>query len=115
MQKMLPRNRRRERYIPKRQHILSILGLIAITLIALLYIGLKVRVNLLATEIDNLHQEQILLTQQNYQLRARVMNLSSYERITRIAQEDLGMVFIQQDFVDDVLSVENVPNMIHQR
>ncbi|MBN2091205.1 cell division protein FtsL [candidate division KSB1 bacterium] len=115
MQKTSLRSRRTNGYVVKRQHVISIFSLIAITLIALLYIGLKVRVNILAKEIDNLHQEQILLTQQNYQLRARVMNLSSYERITRIAQEDLGMIFIQQVFVDDVLPAEKASKIIQHQ
>jgi cell division protein FtsL len=102
MQKIPIKNRRKTGYSIKKQHVILMLSLIVITLISLLYIGLKVSVNLLAKEVDTLHQEQILLIQQNYQLRARAMNLSSYERITRIAQEDLGMVFIQQDFIDNV-------------
>lgn len=115
MQKVVLKSRRTSGNVLQKHHVIWGLSLIAITLVALLYIGMKVRVNLLAKEIDDLHQEQISLTQQNYQLRARVMNLSSYERITKIAQQDLGMVFIQQDLIDEILPAEKVTNADYKK
>lgn len=67
--------------------------------LAVFYIWLKVRVGLLANEIDRLQQYRMQLVQENNQLKAQVMNLASYERITKLAQEKLNLAFVQQEII----------------
>lgn len=88
--------------VRKHQAVHRIFVVVSIFLLAIMsifYIWLKVKVGLLANEIDELRKEQVRLIQQNYRLRGKVVQLSSYERITGIAQNKLGMIFIQQEAI----------------
>jgi len=82
--------------------IFLVMSIFLVTVMSIFYIWLKVRVGLLAGEIEQLRQQQMQLIQENYHLKGQVVHLSSYDRITQIAQNQLGMVFIRQE----VLSVK---------
>ncbi|MCI0514553.1 cell division protein FtsL [candidate division KSB1 bacterium] len=71
----------------------------ALATLAVFYIWLKVRVGLLANERDRLQQYRLQLVQENNQLKAQVMNLASYERITKLAQEKLNLAFVRQEII----------------
>jgi cell division protein FtsL len=91
-----------KRVVQQHQAVHRIFVVVSIFLLAVMsvfYIWLKVKVGLLANEIEELRKDQVRLIQQNYRLRGNVVHLSSYERITGIAQNQLGLVFIQQEVI----------------
>lgn len=74
-----------------------ILLVIVLAVYMLFQVWLKVKVRLLASEIEQLKKAAIKLREENNQLQAKVTDLSSYERITQIAQKELGMIFLKQE------------------
>ncbi|MDZ7261983.1 MAG: cell division protein FtsL [candidate division KSB1 bacterium] len=73
--------------------------IVGITIVMVFYVWEKVRIGLLVSEIDELRKQEIQLQEENYVLRAKVIDLSSYENITRRAQEKLGMIFPQRETI----------------
>ncbi len=60
--------------------------------LGLLLIGLRVGVEQLANEVATLEAQKIQLEEQNNRLLAQAEQLAGYARISRIAQERLGMI-----------------------
>ena len=60
--------------------------------LGLLLIGLRVGVEQLANEVATLEAQKIQLEEQNNRLLAQAEQLAGFARISRIAQERLGMV-----------------------
>jgi cell division protein FtsL len=60
----------------------------------LFYVWLRVETGLVSAELRELKLKENRLTAENEELRADVARLSSFERIQRIAQEELGLVFL---------------------
>lgn len=79
--------------------IFMVVSIFLLAVMSVFYIWLKVRVGLLAGELEDLRKQKLQLLQKNYSLKGQIVHLSSYERITRIAQDELGMIFIQQEVV----------------
>ena len=65
----------------------------------LFQVWLKVKIQLLATDIENLKRETLTLREDNNRLQTKVSDLSSYRRITGFAQNELGMIFLKQEVV----------------
>lgn len=79
--------------------IFVVVSIFLLAVLSVFYIWLKVKVGLLANEIEELRKEQVRIIQVNYRLRGDVVHLSSYERITGIAKNQLGMIFIQPETI----------------
>ncbi len=60
--------------------------------LGLLLIGLRVGVEQLANEVATLEAQKIQLEEQNNRLLAKAEQLAGYARVSRIAQERLGMI-----------------------
>jgi len=76
-----------------------VLSIFFLALISIFYIWLKVRVGLLADEVERLRRQEVQLIQQNYHLNGKIVQLSSYDRITKIAQQKLGLDFVNQEVI----------------
>lgn len=97
---MVRRRVEQQRFIHK---IFVLMSILLLAVMSVFYIWLKVKVGLLATELEHLRKDKVQILQQNYNLKGELVHLTSYERITNIAQDKLGMIFIQQE----VISTEN--------
>jgi len=77
--------------------VLVIFLVLTLATYMLFQVWLKVQVRLIVGEIERLNKDAIKLREENNQYQAQVTDLSSYERITQIAQGELGMIFLKQD------------------
>jgi cell division protein FtsL len=75
------------------------LFIIIVTILMVFYVWEKVEMGILLHEIDELKKQEAQLKEENDKLRAKVTQLSSYGRITSLAQDKLGMVFPPQEMV----------------
>jgi len=66
-----------------------VFGLGVATVLLVLFVWNRVQVTLLARELDTLRADAQRLRDENARLHARVIQLSSYEYITTVAQEKL--------------------------
>ncbi|NIR49471.1 cell division protein FtsL [candidate division KSB1 bacterium] len=82
---------------------LVIFTLIVVSLLLMLfYIWLKFEMNLLLGDIQRLERENKRILDENDQLQAEVVRLSSYGRIRKIATGQLELVFIPHDDIIEV-------------
>ena len=80
----------------KLKFIIMALFVLSLAMYMLFQVWLKVEVLMLARELETLKRETLTLREVNNQLQTKVMDLSSYKRITEIAQKELGMIFFKQ-------------------
>lgn len=91
----------------KKYKLNALLGIVIVMILAvgmLFQVWLKVKIRLIASEIENLKKNVVTLREDTNRLQTRAINLSSYERITRLAQNELGMIFVKQEVLTETRS-----------
>lgn len=66
------------------------------------YVWLKVQINLELAEIQLLEQTIRQQKRENDRLQAEYIKLSSFDRIHKIAQEDLGLIFLDSEAFHEI-------------